>query len=289
MNANPEQSVLDAIDALVDEQMAGGEIAAERRAEVIASDIDRCALCKGAWHGTPWTGVDHDHLGEYDRHSHGRALSCPGAFATGPQRIRYRWRNRLYRSMRRTMGREQAPLQRFYRHLQAVNEFIEALTEGAPGRGGRQSVTHPRPNGLALLRYWGSPQTPGDWWELDGFGTPWGPWVDVEVTYEQDEPPRRRQGRGASFPPLQRVFIELTTASGLRVNPIGLIAVGHGDPGASGAVRRAYLKSTGEHPPLLYDDNRRASTRQPTSWRRRGVGRMNPERLVPGIREAFGL
>lgn len=52
MNANPEQSVLDAIDALVDEQMAGGEIAAERRAEVIASDIDRCALCKGAWHGT---------------------------------------------------------------------------------------------------------------------------------------------------------------------------------------------------------------------------------------------
>ncbi|AGM30033.1 hypothetical protein MABM_49910 [Mycobacteroides abscessus] len=407
MNANPEQSVLDAIDALVDEQMAGGEIAAERRAEVIASDIDRCALCKGAWHGTPWTGVDHDHLGEYDRHSHGRALSCPGAFATGPQRIRYRWRNRLYRSMRRTMGREQAPLQRFYRHPQAVNEFIEALTEGdpalqewqreqrarwlndtapnlppeiqfprpmqpiqfpplmspvrpmgpqfgdpmrargadatyaeldepytidglqqlrarrgpqhrlqqipdhqmwfpepmsctvepvtlpklymAPGRGGRQSVTHPRPNGLALLRYWGSPQTPGDWWELDGFGTPWGPWVDVEVTYEQDEPPRRRQGRGASFPPLQRVFIELTTASGLRVNPIGLIAVGHGDPGASGAVRRAYLKSTGEHPPLLYDDNRRASTRQPTSWQRRGVGRMNPERLVPGIREAFGL
>ncbi|SIN33602.1 hypothetical protein [Mycobacteroides abscessus] len=412
MTANPEQSVLDAINALVDEQMAGGEYAAERRAEVIAGDLDRCALCKGAWHGSPWTGVDHDHLGEYDRHNHGRALSCPGAFATGPQRIRYRWQHHLRWPMRRSMGREDVaarmfgnlgdpirelvdgdPMQRCYRQLQAARDFIDALTgdgpaleqwqceqraswlagatpnlppevqfprppfvrppftdighldDGSrvfvrpmgprgdelrgpgmgwldeaytmplpevmraprgpmpctvepvtlpefymvPGRGGRQSVTHPRPNGLALLRYWGSPQAPGTWRELDGLGTPWGPWINVAVTREQDEPPRRRQGRGSSWPPLQRVFIELTAASGLHVNPIGLIAVGHGGPGASGTVRRAYLKSLGDHPPLLYDDERRTSAWQPTLWRWRGDRRTRPERLVDAIRGAEGL
>ena len=97
MTTNPEQDVLDAIDALVDEQMAGGEYAAEHRASVAAADIDRCALCKGSWHGDPWTGIDREHLGEYDQHNHGRRLACPGAFATGPQRIRYRWQRQGWR------------------------------------------------------------------------------------------------------------------------------------------------------------------------------------------------
>lgn len=90
MGVNPEQDVIDAIDALVDEQMAGGEIAHRDRARVV--NTDRCSLCGGAWHGDPWTGIDYAHLGEYDQHDHGRRVGCPGASATtGPQRIRWRW------------------------------------------------------------------------------------------------------------------------------------------------------------------------------------------------------
>ncbi|SHP53561.1 hypothetical protein [Mycobacteroides abscessus] len=90
---NCEQDVIDAIDALVDEQMAGGEQAHRQRAQA-AGPGDRCALCGGAWHGEPWTGVDHEHLGRYDRHDHGRVYGCPGANATGPQRIRWRHEDR---------------------------------------------------------------------------------------------------------------------------------------------------------------------------------------------------
>lgn len=90
MTTNPEQDVIDAIDALVDEQMAGGEVAHRDRARVV--NTDRCSLCGGAWHGETWTGIDYAHLGEYDQHDHGRAVGCPGASATtGPQRIRWRW------------------------------------------------------------------------------------------------------------------------------------------------------------------------------------------------------
>lgn len=89
MTRNREQDVIDAIDALVDEQMAGGEHAHQERAQATGTS-DRCTLCHGAWHGDPWTGVDHEHLGQYDQHHHGRTLGCPGANATGPQRIRWR-------------------------------------------------------------------------------------------------------------------------------------------------------------------------------------------------------
>lgn len=93
MTRNREQDVIDAIDALVDEQMAGGEHAHRQRAQA-AGTSDRCALCGGAWHGEPWTGVDREHLGRYDQHDHGRAYGCPGANATGPQRIRWRHEDR---------------------------------------------------------------------------------------------------------------------------------------------------------------------------------------------------
>ncbi|WP_423488012.1 hypothetical protein [Mycobacteroides sp. PCS013] len=90
MSINPEHDVIDAIDALVDEQMVGGEIAHRDRARAV--NIDRCSLCGGAWHGEAWTGIDYAHLGEYDQHDHGRLVGCPGASATtGPQRIRWRW------------------------------------------------------------------------------------------------------------------------------------------------------------------------------------------------------
>lgn len=93
MTRNREQDVIDAIDALVDEQMAGGEHAHRQRAQA-AGTGDRCALCGGAWHGEPWTGVDREHLGRYDQHDHGRVYGCPGANATGPQRIRWRHEDR---------------------------------------------------------------------------------------------------------------------------------------------------------------------------------------------------
>jgi len=420
MSANPEQSVIDEIDALVNEQMAGGEYAADRRTETIVDDIDRCALCRGAWHGSPWAGVDHDHLGEYDRHNHGRALKCPGAFATGPQRIRYRWQHRHYWPMRRWMGREHVaarmfgnlgnpmrelvdgdPMQWYQRMLRAARDAMDSLTEGdpamrewqreqrarwfngevpnvppqmqfpraqfayvgesqpprggevrgpggsgsamawldeaydrleqlrprrgapwlhrhhtepwriaigetgatypgttsaplapitlpkfymVPAQGGQQSVTRYSRRGPVLMRYWGSPQAAGTWWELDPSE---GPWTDVEVTTTQDEPPRRRRDR--SLPPLQRVFIELTAANGLHDNPIGLIALGDFAPGRSGMVHRAFLKSAGDHPPLLYDDERLTNTRQPTSWRRCATSGVHPECLVEEIRGAGHL
>lgn len=90
VSINPEQDVIDAIDALVDEQMAGGEIAHRDRARAV--NTDRCKLCGGGWHGEAWTGIDYAHLGEYDQHDHGRLVGCPGASATtGPQRIQWRW------------------------------------------------------------------------------------------------------------------------------------------------------------------------------------------------------
>ncbi|SKS11110.1 Uncharacterised protein [Mycobacteroides abscessus subsp. bolletii] len=353
MSANPEQAVLDAIDALVDEQMAGGEYAAISRAEAVVTGVDRCTLCGGDWHGSPWTGVDRNHLGEYDQHNHGRSVGCPGAFATGPQRIRYRWHKRQRSAMQGWMGRGQDPLQRCLRTLQNTYDFIELLTgeqpapwqreqlaswfngtvpdlppefqlprpirfpppmspRGAeatfealdeaytidpaatsaplpklfmvPARGGQQSITRLRPDSRALLRYWGSPQVLGRWWELDPDEMPW---ADLEITHEQDRPPLSRTGLGASLPPLQRIFIELTTVSGLHANPIGLIAIGH--PGASGTVRRAYLKSIGDLPPLLYGGDRLTSAWQPSSWIMRGDGRMNPEQLVRTMREVEHL
>ncbi|WP_100454916.1 hypothetical protein [Mycobacteroides abscessus] len=382
MQHNEFNRVIDQIDALVDEQMAGGEYAAISRAEAVVTGVDRCTLCGGDWHGSPWTGVDRDHLGEYDRHSHGRALSCPGAFATGPQRIRYRWRKRQRSVMQGWLGRGQDPLQRCLRTMQNMYDFIELLTgeqpapwqreqlaswfngivpnlppefqfprpirfpppmspRGAeatfealdeaytveparmqqhrdpwhitigenratyldptatplapvtlpklymvPARGGRQSVTRYSRGGAVLMRYWGSPQSAGTWWELDPSE---GPWTDVEVTTTQDDPRDVRRGRGWSLPPLQRVFIELTAANGLRANPIGLIAVGANHRDGTHRVHRAYLKSMTDRPPLLYDDNRRASSWQPTSWAQRGADDVHPERLVDAIRGVEGL
>lgn len=89
MSRNAEQDVIDAIDALVDEQMDGGEHAHRQRAQSVGAS-DRCTLCGGAWHGDRWDGIDREHLGAYDRHDHGRTIGCPGANATGPQRIRWR-------------------------------------------------------------------------------------------------------------------------------------------------------------------------------------------------------
>lgn len=366
MTARPEQEVIDAIDALIDEQLAGGEYAAIEHTEAVVADRDRCKLCGGAWHGSPWMGVDRDHLGEYDRHNHGRAMRCPGAFATGPQRIRYRWHKRQRSVMQGWMGRRQDPWQRYLRSLQNTYNTIKLLlgedlvpwqrerlaslyTEATPGlppvvqfprqygypnrlvsipegfqevgfiaedditlhspaqwrdwdgeslrytaqagnptipkvymipsRHGRESVMR-RDAGRALLCYWGSPQVQGLWWELDPSELPW---AELELTHEQDRPREFRTGR-ESLPPLQRVFIELTAANGLRANPVGLIAVGHGN-----AVRRAYLKSLGDYPPQLYGDERRISTWQPSSWRRCATGGVHTERLVSAIREAEGL
>lgn len=85
---NPVQDVIDAIDALVDEQMAGGEFVYGGR--FLGVDPDECSLCGGAWHGDTWAGIDPT----YDLYDpHGRLVGCPGASAiTGPQRIRWRHR-----------------------------------------------------------------------------------------------------------------------------------------------------------------------------------------------------
>ncbi|SHP70193.1 hypothetical protein [Mycobacteroides abscessus] len=90
-NGHPEQGVIDAIDALVDEQMAGGEVAYYGRFRGVDTAV--CSLCGGAWHGNTWTGIDL----EYDLYSHhGRLVGCPGASSTtGPQRIRWRRRRQL--------------------------------------------------------------------------------------------------------------------------------------------------------------------------------------------------
>lgn len=339
MTANPEQSVLDAIDALVDEQMAGGEYAAERRAEAIAGDIDRCALCKGAWHGSPWTGIDHHHLGEYDRHSHGRSVGCPGAFATGPQRIRYRWHKRQRSAMQGWMGRGQDPLQRHYRQLQATRDLIDALTEGGPAleqwqRQQRASwltgatpnlppeVQFPRPqfacppfvdighlddgsrvfarpmgprggelrgpgtgvgdsvmawldephsdapmaptvqriymvhspsgrhqidhhDGYTLTQLWGAPWVPATWW-WEATNQVWET-IEVEETRER---PDELRGPYAHLGPMRKTFIELVSTTGVRINPIGVIAWCVGNE-----AKRVFVQSRWPTP-VAYDDRR---------------------------------
>lgn len=71
---NPEQNVIDAIDALVDEQLAEGPVD-----DYSVNRYDKCALCKLDWHGLP-----------------DDTTGCPGAYARGYQKRKYqaraRWR-----------------------------------------------------------------------------------------------------------------------------------------------------------------------------------------------------
>jgi len=62
--------LIDAIDRLVDEQLARGELGGD-------VDQDRCELCGGPWHGAPTYITDETD----ERHFHG----CPGAFASDTQ------------------------------------------------------------------------------------------------------------------------------------------------------------------------------------------------------------
>jgi hypothetical protein len=63
--------LIDAIDRLVDEQLARGELGGD-------VDQDRCELCGGPWHGAPTDSTDD---AEDLRHPR-----CPGAFADDTQR-----------------------------------------------------------------------------------------------------------------------------------------------------------------------------------------------------------
>lgn len=105
---NPEDSVIDAIDALVDEQLAEGPVD-----DYSVNRYDKCALCRGDWHGLtdPESG-------------------CPGAYARGYQKrkwqqfTRNRWRGDVatrdyVTEIHRRMAREAA--ERFER------EFIQSL------------------------------------------------------------------------------------------------------------------------------------------------------------------
>jgi hypothetical protein len=74
--------LIDAIDQLVDEQLARGENGGNL-------DQDRCELCGGPWHGAPTDFA----AGAQDLHHPG----CPGAFANDTQREQWhrdRERNR---------------------------------------------------------------------------------------------------------------------------------------------------------------------------------------------------
>lgn len=67
---NPEDAVIDAIDALVDEQLAGGPVD-----DYSVDRYDRCRICKQGWHGLP------------------NDVGCPGIHARGYQ-IR-EWKRKL--------------------------------------------------------------------------------------------------------------------------------------------------------------------------------------------------
>ena len=67
---NPEDAVIDAIDQLVDEQLAGGPVD-----DYSVDRYDRCRHCKQGWHGLP------------------NDVGCPGAYARGYQ-IR-EWKRKL--------------------------------------------------------------------------------------------------------------------------------------------------------------------------------------------------
>ncbi|WP_100485601.1 hypothetical protein [Mycobacteroides abscessus] len=263
MTARPEQAVIDQIDALVDEQMAGGEYAAISRAEAVATGVDRCALCGGNWHGSPWTGVDRDHLGEYDRHNHGRSVGCPGAFATGPQRIRYRWHKRRRSAMRRWTGRGQDPLQRHYRQLQATRDLIDALTEGGPA-----------------LEQWQRQQR-ASWFN----GTV--PNLSPEFQFPRPirfPPPMSPRGAEATFEALDEAYTIDPAATSAPLPKLFMI------PARGGQQSITRLRPDGRALlPLLYGGDRLASAWQPTSWVMLGDGRMNPEQLVRTMREVEHL
>lgn len=121
-SGNPEQDVIDAIDALVDEQMAGGEVAYYGGFRGVDTAV--CSLCGSAWHGNTWTGIDP----EYDLYSHhGRLVGCPGASAiTGPQRIR--WRRR--RQLRLDAATMQLVPSAAARQTIEVNDSLRQIVEG---------------------------------------------------------------------------------------------------------------------------------------------------------------
>jgi hypothetical protein len=81
----PERHVIDAIDALVDEQLAHPE---QFR---VVHDHRQCDICGGEWHGLPGTGpaqfVVSGPLGAegYEQIGNGGRPGCPGAYATEQQ------------------------------------------------------------------------------------------------------------------------------------------------------------------------------------------------------------
>ncbi len=79
----PEQSVIDAIDALVDEQLAGGPVD-----DYSVNRYVKCATCKDDWHG-----VTHEDNG------------CPGAYARGYQKREWK-RERKRKQSRYAHARE---------------------------------------------------------------------------------------------------------------------------------------------------------------------------------------
>lgn len=96
--SNPEQSVIDCIDALVDEQIDNYD---NRSGYDHNVNQAVCALCGGEWHGTRAV------VNSLDPWAHtGRTLGCPGAYATGPQRIRFRHRRAIdpRQALRRRWG-----------------------------------------------------------------------------------------------------------------------------------------------------------------------------------------
>ncbi|SKU62251.1 Uncharacterised protein [Mycobacteroides abscessus subsp. massiliense] len=271
MQHNEFNRVIDQIDALVDEQMAGGEYAAISRAEAVVTGVDRCALCGGDWHGSPWAGVDHNHLGEYDRHNHGRSMGCPGAFATGPQRIRYRWHKRQRSAMQGWMGRGHLddgsrvfarPMGPRGGELRGPNTGIGdsvmarldepyADASMAPtvqriymvrSPSGRHQIDHH--DGYTLTQLWGAPWVPATWWEATNQV-----WETIEVEETRERPDELR-GPYAHLGPMRKTFIELVSTTGVRINPIGVIAWCVGNE-----AKRVFVQSFWPTP-VAYDDRR---------------------------------
>lgn len=83
MSDNPEQPVIDAIDQLVNDQMANYH---NRSGYDHNVNQETCTLCGGTWHGIKWAPTGRQWLDDTSR----RSIGCPGAHATGPQRIRFR-------------------------------------------------------------------------------------------------------------------------------------------------------------------------------------------------------
>ena len=175
---NPEDSVIDAIDALVDEQLAEGPVD-----DYSVNRYDKCALCKLDWHG-----LRDDSTG------------CPGAYARGYQKREWQAMRRRWRGIPPRAGELYGDLMNGITQMSNPNSLVNRRAREMARAYERELLEHIRPRSEPQL----PPEqqlTPEEIAQAFGVAQPQyvrGPsWQDGQLDFI---PPHERAQRPSSVP-----------------------------------------------------------------------------------------